>query len=125
MRQRLHRVLLGSIIFFASGICYALLCTYTPLRLPCLFYLTTHLRCPGCGITRLCLALLHFDFAAAWSANPVLFIMLPIISIYLIVRLIHYVRSGHYPHSKKDTVFMWSLIGILLAWGIIRNIYHL
>ena len=38
--------------------------------LPCPSRLLADMMCPGCGMTRACLALARGDLAAAWSYNP-------------------------------------------------------
>ena len=38
----------------------------------CPVWKLTGLLCPGCGVTRMCLALLRLDVAAAWRANAAL-----------------------------------------------------
>lgn len=43
---------------FAAGMLYCIWLHCTGLGIPCLFYLWTGFKCPGCGITRMCLALL-------------------------------------------------------------------
>ena len=35
-------------------------------------------ECPGCGMTRACMHLIHFDFAEAFSFNMFSFIVFPI-----------------------------------------------
>lgn len=37
---------------------------------PCPFLRVTGLPCPGCGMTRSCLAILHGDWAAMWALHP-------------------------------------------------------
>ena len=38
--------------------------------IPCLFHSLTDLVCPGCGMTRACLALVQGKFGAAWDYHP-------------------------------------------------------
>ncbi|MET7014178.1 DUF2752 domain-containing protein [Uliginosibacterium flavum] len=47
---------------------------------PCLISLLTGLECWGCGITRAVLQALHGDCSAAWALNPLVFIVLPLLS---------------------------------------------
>ncbi len=47
----------------------------------CVWRFLFHYPCPGCGITRACVALVHGDFKAAFEYNY-MFISLPIIFIY-------------------------------------------
>jgi hypothetical protein len=51
--------------------------TGVDLRVPCLFRLLTGHACPGCGLTHALGDLLRGDAAAAWSANPLIFVLLP------------------------------------------------
>ena len=70
MRQRLFQVLrtVGAVTLL--GLLYVLWGGLTRLWLPCPFHLLTGLDCPGCGVTRMCRALLRLDLSAAWAANP-------------------------------------------------------
>ncbi len=38
--------------------------------IPCIFHSVTDVPCPGCGMTRACLALTHAHFAEAWRYHP-------------------------------------------------------
>ena len=78
--RRLYRVCRGGALLLSAGLGYALWVRLTGLALPCPFRAATGLLCPGCGATRLCLALLRGDFAAAWRANPVLLLLLPVLA---------------------------------------------
>ena len=45
----------------------------------CPFHALTGLFCPGCGSTRALHALLHGELAVAWSMNPLLMLLLPVL----------------------------------------------
>ena len=44
--------------------------------IPCIFHSLTELICPGCGMTRACIALVQGKFGAAWSYHPFSFFLL-------------------------------------------------
>ena len=68
------------------------------------------LACPGCGITRACVALVHGDFKAAFEYNY-MFISLPIIFAYILF-------DGRIFKSKKIDYTILSIImfGFLIHW---------
>ena len=43
--------------------------------IPCIFHSLTDLICPGCGMTRACIALVQGKFGAAWSYHPFSFLI--------------------------------------------------
>ncbi len=43
--------------------------------IPCIFHSLTDLVCPGCGMTRACLALTQGQFADAWGYHPFSFLI--------------------------------------------------
>ena len=43
--------------------------------IPCIFHSVTDVPCPGCGMTRACLALTHGHFADAWRYHPFSFLV--------------------------------------------------
>jgi hypothetical protein len=45
----------------------------------CLFTRLSGYHCPGCGMTRGCMHLIHLDIQKAWDYNKVSFIVLPIL----------------------------------------------
>ena len=42
---------------------------------PCPFHSITDVPCPGCGMTRACIALTHVNFADAWHYHPFAFLV--------------------------------------------------
>ena len=55
---------------------------------PCLWTLLLGHPCPGCGMTRALLALLHGDLAGAWGHNRAALLVLPLL-------LVLYLRHLH------------------------------
>ena len=49
-------------------------------RAICPSVLLLDLECPGCGITRACMHLIHFDFEGAFDYNMLSFIVFPILA---------------------------------------------
>lgn len=58
------------------GVSLAAVKASTGFGIPCPWRALTHTLCPFCGSTSLGVALLHGDFAAAWSANQFVFVVL-------------------------------------------------
>lgn len=120
--QRLRRLLTGLLLVAAVGIGYALWVNLTHLSIPCPFHAITGLQCPGCGVTRMCLALLRLDVAGAWKANPVLLLLLPLLGGLLGYRAVVYVRRGSVPTARWETLVWSGMAGVLLLWSVWRNI---
>ena len=63
----------------AASLCAAL---GTPVHeiplVPCPVRWATDVACPGCGMTRACLALSRGDFTLAWALHPLAFVLVPI-----------------------------------------------
>ena len=45
-----------------AGLLYGIFVSYTGLAIPCLFRKVTGLLCPGCGVTGMCVALVHLNW---------------------------------------------------------------
>lgn len=121
-KLRRRRLLSGGAALLAAGLGYALWLRLTGLAIPCPFRAVTGLLCPGCGVTRLCLALLRGDFGAAWRANPVLLALLPALAALAVRAASRYVREGNAIGPKWENTLLWAAVGLLLAWGIVRNL---
>lgn len=103
-------------------IAYYFSLTFFNIGIPCLFHKFTGLLCPGCGITRMILAILHLDFKSAFQYNQVVFIFSPII-LYFIIRLyVSWLKSENYKLSLIENIVVYIMLTILLIFGIVRNI---
>jgi hypothetical protein len=67
------------------------------------------------------LSLLRLDFISAFQANAVLFCLLPILFGLLAVWLFRYIRWNRRDTGPLFRAVEWSMVIVLLLWGVIRN----
>lgn len=91
--------------------------------LPCPFYAITHFYCPGCGITRMFVYLLKFDFINAFRSNMLVFLCIPLLILYFIFEIREIYKNKKNPMKDKNFNKYWyTLIVISILFGILRNI---
>ena len=122
MKERLFQTLKTVAILGAIGLGYAFVCAFTPFRIPCPLHVLTGLYCPGCGVTRMCLSLLRFDFAGAARANLAVLVLSPVILVLLLWYLVNYIKFGKRELSRAQAIIVWTLVVLLLLFGIVRNL---
>lgn len=121
MKKRLKRVIGRYGILLGVGLIYYVFVSLTKMGIPCPVRLITGFQCPGCGISRMLMALIRLDFAEAFRYNPVVLLTLPIILFCVIRSDVGYIRTGRNSLDRYQPVWIAELV-ILLMFGIIRNI---
>ena len=121
MNARRNKVICIALILTGIGALYALFIHFTGMGIPCPIYSITGLQCPGCGISRMVLALLHLDFSAAFHYNPVVLCLLPLLILTATRKIYLYIRYGRNKDRFCD-VLIWIMIAVLMLFGILRNI---
>ena len=122
-KKRLKKLLILLFSLFALGIAYYVFVKLTGVGIPCIFYSLTHKYCPGCGVTRMFVALFSGDIVAAFGYNALILILLPFIAGYIVYLSVLYVKRGTvYSNSTVETVILSVTGALLLAFGILRNI---
>lgn len=105
------------ILLLAAGFSYLFFCRTTGLSLPCPFHAATGLDCPGCGITRLMLALSEGDLAGAFHANEAIFILGPILCIFLLRDDLHWILQGERKEPPRPFVlFLLIAFAVFTIW---------
>ena len=94
----------------------------TDLKIPCIFYTVTGYQCPGCGITRMIMAVLRLDFKGAIQFNPALFFLLPFLGTSYFVEAYRYIKLGKNDKTIFSKVVVSLSCAVLLVFGIVRNI---
>ena len=86
-----ERVRRAGVTAFAAALGVALL--FSPVKL-CLMALALRVPCPGCGMTRATMALLHGDFARAFALHPLSPLIVPLAAGLLLSQGLGYVHKG-------------------------------
>ena len=115
----LYAVLL---LILAAGCVFLL---HAGMPVPCVFHLVTGLKCPGCGITHLLLALVQGRVTEAFWYNPAVFIVLPVLCVMVLVLAVRYVRTGSTKTTRTEDMIFTGMAAGLILFGIIRNIIHI
>lgn len=122
MGQRIKKVIVISAVVLAVGCAYAIFYSLAGLGIPCPFHLITGLKCPGCGVTRMLVSLIKLDVRAAFGYNAALLIMLPVLLYLLGAGVYRFIRFGTKRLTKAETAIEWALVGLLVVWGVVRNV---
>ncbi len=82
--------------------------------------------CPGCGSSRACHALAHGEVSRAWRFNPALILAgVPALA-WLVVACGAACIAGSAPRLRPPARWAaratWALLGLLVAWGVVRNL---
>lgn len=116
MRKRIFQIYAWVLSFI---LVYYLLFRFAGGGLPCFLYLKTGLLCPGCGASRMLMALLRGDFAAAWAFNP---FVLCLFAFWNAVALFCFVGKPAFV-SKSPFLYtaLFSSAGAAILFGVLRN----
>lgn len=120
-RRRLTLLLAYFLAFIAAGCMYAVFVNATGKGIPCIFNSLTGLKCPGCGMTRMCLSILKLDFRSAWQYNPAVFSVLPLLAVAFFDMAVRYVKTGTKKPDKPATALLTFSAAVLVVFGIVRN----
>ena len=120
-KKRAGQLMKIGCLLLLCGVSYYIFISVTGLAIPCPFHALTGLKCPGCGVTTMFMALVEGNICKALRANIVLFASSPVI-IYLVLHSAYrYIRFGYNGESKADSIIVAALIIIFILWGILRN----
>jgi Protein of unknown function (DUF2752) len=101
------------------------------IGLPCPFHALTGLNCPFCGTTRMAAALLQGDPARAWSFNPPMFVVLPVVALlvgYMLLawtleRFTRFRPPRPRPSPRLQHVAPIAFLAVMALYGILRNVF--
>ena len=120
-KKRALKLLTGIAVAISVGLLYYLFIRLTGFAIPCPVNAVTGLLCPGCGVSRMAMAILRLDLTAAFAFNPALFCSLPLLCICFGAYAVHYVKTGEKKLFLWQNVIIWLVIAALLAFCVYRN----
>ena len=89
------------------------------ISIPCVFYELTGFYCPGCGITRVIMSLIHGEIYQAFRYNMILFLDVPVLIILYVINL----KIGKDKRVRKCiNAVVTVLLVITILFVILRNI---
>ncbi len=120
--KRLKKTLKDFGILLAIGIGYFIFVKIVGFGIPCIFHTITGLHCPGCGISRMFIALASFDFTVAFQSNALILCCLPVTLFFVARHYFLYIKNGNAKSDKLETVLLVIALILLIAFGILRNL---
>lgn len=120
-KRRLKKllVLVGAALGIGFG--YMLFAQLTGWGIPCVFHMITGLQCPGCGISRMFMALARGDILMAARYNLLVLCLLPFGALLACLKARQYVRTGQTPMGKAELVFYIVAFLLCVIFFIVRN----
>lgn len=121
-KARLKKLLMNIFLLGMAGLLYGIFVSYTGLAIPCLFRKVTGLLCPGCGVTGMCVALLHLNWKGAFFCHPVLFVLLLPLTAVFICSAAVYVQNGRFRFARWQNLILYVSVAALVIFGVVRNL---
>lgn len=103
------------------GTLYYIFIKITGFAFPCAIKTVTGFDCPSCGISRMCIAIIHLDFKRAFHENMMLMIMIPLWIIAAFLYNFKLTKKTYRNSTFFKVCFIISAV-IFIAFGILRNI---
>lgn len=123
LRRRERLCLVAGLIGLAAAGLVALRSSefiHSPFFPKCPLHLLTGLHCPGCGSARALHALAHGDLAGAWSANPLLMALTPLLAGVWGWRRIQTALGR--PPAVLWAGWIWLLLAAMFGYALLRNL---
>ena len=120
-RNLKQRLKIGKTIFFkdVKHAKWAILSVFAYFVLLRKFFITicpavliTGLPCPGCGMTRALIRLLHLDFAGAWQMHPFVYSFYDFYSVVRNTKI--YIGNFWYKKSMENSCHAWNIDDFVL-----------
>ena len=120
-KKRLKNLFFVMVVLFVVAVVYYFLYINFPkFVIKCLFKEITGFKCPGCGITRMLVNFINFNLLDGFKYNMFLAITLPYVIYVIVYSCYVYVKDKR--ANKFFNVSCYIYVGMLIVWGIIRNI---
>ena len=113
-------VLRNVAIILGVGIVYYFFIKFSPITPVCPFRKITGFLCPICGISHMCVSILHGHFADAFQANQLLFTTWPLIAAQLIYNSYLNISKKERPVWNRVLVYIYCAAAVVFT--VVRNV---
>ena len=120
-KMRLGRILSKTALVCGIGLAYAGFTSLTGWGIPCWIHAMTGLHCPGCGISRMFLALLRLDLVAAARYNLFVLCLLPVGLMLFPYKARQYVKTGTTHMGFAEKVGYIIVFVLCIGFFVLRN----
>ncbi len=122
IEHRIKSFILIAIIIAAIILLYKINPSTSSFFPSCPVYTITGLYCPGCGSLRALHQLFHGNISNAFGFNPLMVIALPFIAYSFLSYILDGITGKTLPKIFIPAFYIWLILGIILLFGILRNI---
>lgn len=120
-KMRLRRILSKTVLVCGIGLAYACFTSLTGWGIPCWIHAVTGLDCPGCGVSRMFLALLRLDLVAAARYNLFVLCLLPVGLVLFLYKARQYVKTGSTEMGFAEKVGYIIVFSLCIVFFVLRN----
>ena len=121
-KQRALKLIKKAVPLLLLGLAYYILVRLTGHGIPCIIKTITGVHCPGCGISRMFVALIGGDIKAAAGYNLLVLCLLPFGAILGIIKAVSYIKTGEVKTSKAESIGWIIVFVLVVAFWIMRNL---
>ena len=121
IKKRAVKLVKGAAVTVLIGILYYLFVRFTALGIPCIFRVITGKYCPGCGISRMFIALFSGDVAAAVRYNLLVMILMVTGAVPTVIHTVRYIKTGSNEMNTAEKVGVTAAFIVTVAFWIMRN----
>ena len=125
MKKRTILLIKSLSILLTISIVYLIFYSLSGIGLLCPLNALTNLLCPFCGVSRMFMSLLKFDFESAIYFNSACLLLIPIWTFLAIYYCTIYIKSGKQTISNWFKVVLYSTFVIMLIFCVLRNIINI
>jgi hypothetical protein len=119
VKERLKPVLICILAVAIPLLLYLVCYLVTGSGIQCTIYKLTGFSCPGCGMTRMVLALFDGNIYQSFRYNPYMFVSIPLITLIGTIWSAEYVLYNQI--YKHIDIVLISYTASIIIFGILRN----
>lgn len=120
-KTRAKRLFRGAAALLIAGLIYYIIIRIVGRGIYCPIKAVTGKYCPGCGVTRMCMALISGDIRSAVRCNLLLMSLIPVFAVFGTRRAYIYVKTGQSEPDRPEAVVIFIVFVLTVAFWIMRN----